>query len=195
MHISVFLGVELKVTVLKFVFLRFVGFHQNAAYIHCWLNLHVYGMAMKTNKTIVLKKEMLVNKLINQKGINQSLSKPLNASDAPGALFLSGWNCSSHVFVSVTFTVSGLTTSVLRVILVTWHISTNDEWSRIIHYLTLTFFFVRLEFQISVAVSEHKKLVETSGRLQRMVPDKENFVDSLLKARQASHEVNAMLLF
>ena len=47
-------------------------------------------MAMKTKKTIVLKKEMLVNKLINQKGINQSLSKPLNASDAPGALFLSG---------------------------------------------------------------------------------------------------------
>ncbi|PFX11153.1 Eukaryotic translation initiation factor 3 subunit A, partial [Stylophora pistillata] len=44
------------------------------------------------------------------------------------------------------------------------------------------------EERISKAVSEHKKLVETSGRLQRMVSDKETFVDSLLKARQASHE-------
>lgn len=44
--------------------------------------------------------------------------------------------------------------------------------------------------QISKAVNEHKKLVETSGRLQRMVPDKDAFVENLFKARQAAHEVN-----
>ena len=47
-----------------------------------------------------------------------------------------------------------------------------------------------LTYQISKAVTEHKKLVETSGRLQRMVPDKDAFVDNLFKARQAAHEVN-----
>ena len=49
---------------------------------------------------------------------------------------------------------------------------------------------ILLTFQISKAVTEHKKLVETSGRLQRMVPDKDAFVDNLFKARQAAHEVN-----
>ena len=44
--------------------------------------------------------------------------------------------------------------------------------------------------QINKAVTEHKKLVETSGRLQRMVPDKDAFVENLFKARQAAHEVN-----
>ena len=44
-------------------------------------------------------------------------------------------------------------------------------------------------WQINKAVSEHKKLVETSSRLQRMLPDKEAFVDNLTKARQAAHEV------
>lgn len=39
-------------------------------------------------------------------------------------------------------------------------------------------------------MTEHKKLVETSGRLQRMVPDKDAFVENLSKARQAAHEVN-----
>ena len=44
--------------------------------------------------------------------------------------------------------------------------------------------------QISKAVAEHKKWVETSGRLQRMVPDKDAFMENLFKARQAAHEVN-----
>lgn len=47
-----------------------------------------------------------------------------------------------------------------------------------------------LTCQINKAVNEHKKLVETSGRLQRMVPDKDAFVENLFKARQAAHEVN-----
>lgn len=47
-----------------------------------------------------------------------------------------------------------------------------------------------LTYQINKAVNEHKKLVETSGRLQRMVPDKDAFVENLFKARQAAHEVN-----
>ena len=51
---------------------------------------------------------------------------------------------------------------------------------------------ILLTWQISKAVSEHKKLVETSGRLQRMVPDKDAFVDNLFKARQAAHEVNTI---
>ena len=44
-------------------------------------------------------------------------------------------------------------------------------------------------WQINKTVTEHKKLVETSGRLQRMVPDKDAFLENLSKARQAAHEV------
>lgn len=44
-------------------------------------------------------------------------------------------------------------------------------------------------WQINKTVTEHKKLVETSGRLQRMVPDKDAFLENLNKARQAAHEV------
>lgn len=44
-------------------------------------------------------------------------------------------------------------------------------------------------WQINKAVTEHKKLVETSGRLQRMVPDKGAFVENLTMARQAAYEV------
>lgn len=51
-------------------------------------------------------------------------------------------------------------------------------------------FFILFTYQISKAVAEHKKLVETSGRLQRMLPDKDDFVESLTKARQVAHEVN-----
>ena len=47
-------------------------------------------------------------------------------------------------------------------------------------------------WQINKAVSEHKKLVETCGRLQRMLPDKDAFVDNLTKARQAAHEVRTV---
>ncbi|XP_078358114.1 eukaryotic translation initiation factor 3 subunit A-like isoform X2 [Oculina patagonica] len=44
------------------------------------------------------------------------------------------------------------------------------------------------EERINKAVAEHTKLVETSGRLQRMLPDKDSFVENLTKARQAAHE-------
>ncbi|XP_073238688.1 eukaryotic translation initiation factor 3 subunit A-like isoform X4 [Porites lutea] len=44
------------------------------------------------------------------------------------------------------------------------------------------------EERINKTVTEHKKLVETSGRLQRMVPDKDAFLENLNKARQAAHE-------
>ncbi|KAJ7328582.1 Eukaryotic translation initiation factor 3 subunit A [Desmophyllum pertusum] len=44
------------------------------------------------------------------------------------------------------------------------------------------------EERINKAVSEHDKLMETSGRLQRMLPDKDDFVENLSKARQAAHE-------
>lgn len=50
-------------------------------------------------------------------------------------------------------------------------------------------FIILFTCQINKAVAEHKKLVETSGRLQRMLPDKDAFVDNLTKARQAAHEV------
>ena len=53
--------------------------------------------------------------------------------------------------------------------------------------------FVLLMWQINKAVSEHKKLVETSGRLQRMLTDKEVFVENLGKARQTAHEVRNVL--
>ena len=44
-------------------------------------------------------------------------------------------------------------------------------------------------WQINKAITEHKKLVETSGRLQRMLPDKDAFVENLTNARQAAYEV------
>lgn len=50
-------------------------------------------------------------------------------------------------------------------------------------------YFIPHYVQINKTVTEHKKLVETSGRLQRMVPDKDAFLENLHKARQAAHEV------
>lgn len=44
------------------------------------------------------------------------------------------------------------------------------------------------EERINKAVAEHQTLVETSGRLQRMLPDKYSFIENLTKTRKAAHE-------